>query len=254
MSTRINPLTGRAYSVVNAFGGKTVTAPNGAQVNAQTAGGAITVRTPLNPVEGSSFAVNDASLAAATNAITVQGSAGALIDGAASLSLSNDGAFASFVYDSSQWRRLMPRRVVGTAPTRELEFSADAPPEPPATPASAGSMSAADKAKLDDIQKQGATIAVAPVGFDYTVDWSLGGTFAMQLAVASPCNLKFSNAASGMIVIVAVDGNGAAAFNFPAGVLWAGGVAPTPTLAGVDVYTFVKLGASIVGSVIQDVK
>lgn len=93
-------------------------------------------------------------------------------------------------------------------------------------------------------QVQGAAVAVAAMA----IDWSLGSVFTKTLA-AGANTFTFSNAASGMVIVVRVTG-AASTLTWPT-VLWAGGVAPTQTASGVDVYTFVHDGTSIYGSVVQ---
>lgn len=93
-------------------------------------------------------------------------------------------------------------------------------------------------------QTQGAAIAVAAM----EIDWSLGAVFTKTLA-AGANTFTFANAASGMVIVVRVTG-AASTLTWPA-VLWAGGVAPTQTASGTDIYTFVHDGTSIYGSVVQ---
>lgn len=93
-------------------------------------------------------------------------------------------------------------------------------------------------------QTQGAAIAVAAL----EIDWSLGAVFTKTLA-AGGNTFTFSNQASGMVIVVRVTG-AASTLTWPT-VKWAGGVAPTQTASGIDVYTFVHDGTSIYGSVVQ---
>lgn len=93
-------------------------------------------------------------------------------------------------------------------------------------------------------QTQGGAIAVAAMA----IDWSLGQVFTKTLA-AGANTFTFSNQASGMVIVVRVTG-AASTLTWPT-VLWAGGVAPTQTASGTDVYTFVHDGTSIYGSVVQ---
>ncbi len=89
-----------------------------------------------------------------------------------------------------------------------------------------------------------AAIAVSAMA----IDWSLGSVFTKTLA-AGANTFTFSNQASGMVIVVRVTG-AASTLTWPT-VLWAGGVAPTQTASGKDVYTFVHDGTDIYGSVIQ---
>ena len=93
-------------------------------------------------------------------------------------------------------------------------------------------------------QTQGAAIAVAAL----EIDWALGAVFTKTLA-AGANTFTFSNQASGMVIVVRVTG-AASTLTWPT-VKWAGGVAPTQTASGIDVYTFVHDGTSIYGSVVQ---
>lgn len=93
-------------------------------------------------------------------------------------------------------------------------------------------------------QTQGAAIAVAAM----EIDWSLGPVQTKTLA-AGANTFTFANQASGMVIVVRVTG-AASTLTWPA-VLWAGGVAPTQTASGTDIYTFVHDGTSIYGSVVQ---
>ena len=93
-------------------------------------------------------------------------------------------------------------------------------------------------------QIQGAAVAVAAMA----IDWSLGAVFTKTLA-AGANTFTFSNQASGMVIVVRVTG-AASTLTWPT-VLWAGGVAPTQTASGTDIYTFIHDGTSIYGSVVQ---
>lgn len=93
-------------------------------------------------------------------------------------------------------------------------------------------------------QTQGAAVAVSAMA----IDWSLGQVFTKTLA-AGANTFTFANQASGMVIVVRVTG-AASTLTWPT-VKWAGGVAPTQTASGTDVYTFVHDGTSIYGSVVQ---
>lgn len=113
-----------------------------------------------------------------------------------------------------------------------------------ATTGAPGAMSAVDKTKLDGLQKQGPAVAVVA----FAIDWSLGGIFTKTLSGGAD-TFTFANAASGMVIIVRVIGAGGS-LAWPT-VKWAGGVAPTQTASGTDIYTFVHDGSDIFGSVVQ---
>lgn len=93
-------------------------------------------------------------------------------------------------------------------------------------------------------QIQGAAVAIAAMA----IDWTLGAVFTKTLA-AGANTFTFSNQASGMVITVRVTG-AASTLTWPT-VKWAGGVAPTQTASGIDVYTFVHDGTSVYGSVVQ---
>lgn len=93
-------------------------------------------------------------------------------------------------------------------------------------------------------QTQGAAIAVAAM----EIDWSLGPVQTKTLA-AGANTFTFANQGSGQVLVVRVTG-AASTLTWPT-IKWAGGVAPTQTASGTDVYTFVHDGTSIYGSVVQ---
>lgn len=82
------------------------------------------------------------------------------------------------------------------------------------------------------------------------VNWSLGYVFSRTLAGGANA-LTFSSQKDGQTITVAITG-AASTLTFPAGVKWAGGTAPTQTASGTDVYTFVDIGGTIYGSVVQN--
>lgn len=110
--------------------------------------------------------------------------------------------------------------------------------------ATAGSMSAADKTKLDALQPSyGGAISA------YDIDWSQGTVFSKTLGAGAQV-FTFSNTTGGRLIIVRVTG-AASTLTWPT-VKWAGGTPPTQTASGIDVYTFFHDGTSIYGSVVQD--
>ncbi len=88
--------------------------------------------------------------------------------------------------------------------------------------------------------------SVAPAAF--AINWTAGNVFTKTLS-AGANTFTFSNAADGASIVVVVTG-AASTLTWPT-VKWAGGVAPTQTASGIDVYTFVQAGSTIYGSVIQ---
>jgi hypothetical protein len=90
----------------------------------------------------------------------------------------------------------------------------------------------------------GASVAVPAL----TIDWSLSGVYTKALAAGANA-FTFANATDGQTIVVALTG-AASTVTWPT-VKWAGGVAPTQTASGTDVYTFLKIGATIYGSAVQ---
>ncbi len=107
----------------------------------------------------------------------------------------------------------------------------------------AGSMSGADKVKLDGLQVQGASVAIAALD----IDWSLGSTFYKNLAGGGNV-FTFSNVIEGGVIIVQLLGAGTSTVTWPAGTKFPGGVAPVQTVGGLDRYTVSKING-IVGVV-----
>lgn len=93
-------------------------------------------------------------------------------------------------------------------------------------------------------QTQGVAIAVAAM----EIDWSLGPVQTKTLA-AGANTFTFANQGSGQVLVVRVTG-AASTLTWPT-IKWAGGVAPTQTASGTDIYTLVHDGTSIYGSVVQ---
>ena len=92
-----------------------------------------------------------------------------------------------------------------------------------------------------------ATNAVAAV----TIDWAAAGTHSKTLSANT--TFLFSNAVDGETIIVALTNTTS---NYTVAwptTKWAGGTAPTQTVgAKTDVYTFVQVGSTIYGTVIQN--
>lgn len=126
MSNVVNPGTGALFPRTVALGGATTAAKVGSMSVCGTTAGAVTVQRPASRTEGSIFAVFDGDGNSATNNITVDGN-GDLIDGAATVIISQASATAVFLFDGGQWRRQTPRRAVAGM-TQLLEFDADAIP------------------------------------------------------------------------------------------------------------------------------
>jgi hypothetical protein len=93
----------------------------------------------------------------------------------------------------------------------------------------------------------GSTGAAAAIGA-LDINWASANVFTKTLSAGGNV-LTFSNSADGQVIIVILTG-AASTVTWPS-VEWPGGVAPTQTASGVDVYTFVKAGSTIYGSVVQ---
>lgn len=81
------------------------------------------------------------------------------------------------------------------------------------------------------------------------INWSLGDVFYKTLSPGANV-FTFSGMTDGQVIIVEVTG-AASTLTWPT-VKWAGGTVPTQTASGTDVYTFIKRGGSIFGSVVQN--
>jgi hypothetical protein len=87
--------------------------------------------------------------------------------------------------------------------------------------------------------------------FALDISWTLTSVHTKTLA-AGANTFTFSNQGSGLCIIVRLTSDGGGSTVTWPTVLWPGGVAPTQTATGVDVYTFVHDGTDIYGSVVQD--
>ena len=83
------------------------------------------------------------------------------------------------------------------------------------------------------------------------IDWAVSNVFTKTLGANT--TFTFSNSASGETIIVALTNTaGNYTVTWPT-VIWAGGVAPTQTVgAKTDIYTFIKIGSTIYGNVVQN--
>jgi len=128
MSVLLNPATDVPFPELAAPGGVTTRVSLGAIALCGTTAGAVTVQRPSPRVQGSVFAVVDADGAASTNPITVDGD-GDLLDGAATVQITEPYQSVIYVYDLGAWRRIVGRRRVdGVA--AELELERDTAPIP----------------------------------------------------------------------------------------------------------------------------
>ncbi len=124
----VSPLSGLPLAVVAAAGGATTAGVIGAQSQCTPFFGAMQVDAPTNPVEGNVFAVFDADgFCDATKTITVNGNAN-LIDGAGQVVLNSARAYAVFIFDRSQWRRMSAIRLAPNGV--QVELAADQPFDP----------------------------------------------------------------------------------------------------------------------------
>jgi hypothetical protein len=80
------------------------------------------------------------------------------------------------------------------------------------------------------------------------INWGLAPTFTKTLGAGSN-TFTFSGQVAGQVIVVRLTG-AASTVTWPT-VKWAGGVAPTQTASGTDVYTFFYDGTSTYGSVVQ---
>ena len=106
-------------------------------------------------------------------------------------------------------------------------------------------MDAIQFARLQESGAQGPGTVTPPA---MEIDWGKGGVFRKTIAAGAQV-FTFANVPDAGVIIVVVTGQ-TSTLTWPT-VLWAGGVAPTQTTAGTDVYTFVRAGANIFGSVVQ---
>jgi hypothetical protein len=97
-----------------------------------------------------------------------------------------------------------------------------------------------------DVKTGGASVPIAALA----IDWTAGAVFTKALATGGNV-FTFAGAASGMVIIVRLTGHASGSTVTWPTVLWPGGVAPTQTSTGKDVYTFVHDGTNIYGSVVQ---
>lgn len=108
--------------------------------------------------------------------------------------------------------------------------------------------------KVTDDQANDQTI-VQPNGTGSTsavsasdIDWSKSGVYSKT--IVANATFTFSNTSDGLIITVAVTNSGAYTVTWPT-VKWPGGIVPTQTVSGTDVYTFVKVGSVIYGTALQ---
>lgn len=90
--------------------------------------------------------------------------------------------------------------------------------------------------------------SVTPGALD--IDWSAAQTFTKS--ISSNSTFTFSNTAEGETIYVKVTTSGSQTVTWPT-VQWSGGVQPTQTTTGTDIWQFVKIGSTIYGSVIPAV-
>ncbi len=94
------------------------------------------------------------------------------------------------------------------------------------------------------VHGNGPSVAVAA----YAIDWSLANVFSKTLGAGAQV-FTFLNATDGQVIVVEVTG-ATSTLTWPT-VKWPAGTPPTQTTAGTDIYTFVKVGTTIFGSVVQ---
>jgi hypothetical protein len=97
-------------------------------------------------------------------------------------------------------------------------------------------------------QTQGAAVTIAAL----EIDWAASPVHKKTLASGGN-TFTFANAASGMVIVVALKSHGSGSTVTWPTVKWAGGTPPTQSTPDkTDVYTFVHDGTDIYGSVVQD--
>ncbi len=104
---------------------------------------------------------------------------------------------------------------------------------------------AIDALKVRDVT---GVVAVAMPALD--VDWSTGTLFSKTLLTGANA-ITFSNTTSGQQISVAITGVGGTTVTVPAGVQFPGGIVPTQTAPGTDIWTFMDVGGTIYGNVTQ---
>jgi hypothetical protein len=94
---------------------------------------------------------------------------------------------------------------------------------------------------------RGATVALTGTN----IDWNLSDSFSLVLSANT--TLTFSNAADGQVINLAVRNPSTFTLALPGAVQWSGGAQPPQTTGNkTDVWTFMKQGAVLRGSVVQN--
>lgn len=81
------------------------------------------------------------------------------------------------------------------------------------------------------------------------VDWTTGNVFKKTISTNS--TFTFANSADGQTIVVAITDSNSSTVTWPT-VTWSGGTPPTQTASKTDIYTFIKIGSTIYGSVVQN--
>lgn len=79
------------------------------------------------------------------------------------------------------------------------------------------------------------------------IDWSLNNTFSKSIG-STNTTFTFSNTTDGQSITVLITAT-TGTVTWPS-TKWSGGVAPTQTVSGTDIYTFIKVGSTFYGSVV----
>ena len=96
---------------------------------------------------------------------------------------------------------------------------------------------------IENVKALNGVIVAVPI---MEIVWSNGAIFTKTLA-AGANTFTWSGTTSGQVIYVLVTG-AASTLAWPAGIKWVGGVSPTQTASGVDLYSFINIGGTIYGS------
>lgn len=108
--------------------------------------------------------------------------------------------------------------VTGTAPIVSSGGTTPAISISAATTSAAGSMSSADKTRLDGLAAVGANFT--------TIDWNSGSYWQGTLSFNT--TITFQNVVSGKVIVVAITGAGGFGINWPSGITWVSGTSAQP--------------------------
>lgn len=158
-----------------------------------------------------------------------------LLEANQSFTLSEQGgvAIGSLVIDTPS----IPDLLVGGGATESFEFNGEITPFTRQT-------SFTGTVTINRVIKPPVAVLTSDI------DWGTGDVHYLTLSAGANV-LTFSNMRDGQIITLEVTG-AASTLTLPT-TRWPGGVVPTQTPSGTDIYTFMKRGANINGTVLQDV-